>query len=294
MVTRPSRIILFMAMSIIGMFMLVACGNGTPRLAQPSPAGHANQPPTAVPAEPTQLPKPLTALNGLYVGRNRDSDIAVAYLFKPSGTVAHDFYQSVVDPDEAAGWPTIEVYVETEAKGYEPYRVSLGTYQLLGDRIRLNTHELYVDATRKVNFRETAFGDPIDQNEELSFRTLPDLSAISIDGVVLVRQGDLTGTKLSGDFAQDGQATIRASFTPNGEFSWSFSSTYNGPGATGGMTGVTVTGSGEEVTGQYQVQGNEIILRYSDGRVDEKVFADLGRESGREVLAIGGWILEER
>ncbi len=282
MVTRQSRMILFMVMWIVGMLMLVACGNETHGQAQPSPAGRTNQLPTAIPAKPTHLPIPLTALDGLYVGRYPGGDTAVAYLFKPSGRVAYDFYQSVVDPDEAASWPTIEVYVETEAKekGYEPYSVNLGTYQLLGDRIRLNTQELYIDSTRQVKFRETVFGDTFDQKgKELSFRALPDLSAIAIDGAVLLRQGDLTGTKLSGDFAQDGRATIRASFTPDGRFSWWFLSN---------------TGGEEQGTGQYQVQGNEIILQYSDGTVQKKVFAYLGGDKNGKVLAIGGWILVER
>ncbi len=282
MVTQQSRTILFMVMGMIGMLMLVACGNQTPGLAQPSPTERADQPLTAVPVRPTQLPTPLTALDGLYVGRYPGGDTAVAYLFKPSGTVAYDFYQSVVDPDEAASWPTIEVYVETEAeeKGYEPYRVNLGTYQLLGDRIRLNTKELYIDSTRQVKFRETVSGDTFDQKgEELSFRALPDLSSIAIDGAVLLRQGDLTGTKLSGDFAQDGRATIRASFTSDGWFSWSFLSN---------------TGGEERGTGQYQVQGNEIILQYSDGTVKRSVFAYLVRDKNRQVLAIGDWILAER
>lgn len=273
---------LFMVMWIIGMFMLLACGIETSMLTQPSLAGRTSQPPTAIPAKPTQPSGPLTALDGLYVGRYPGGDVAVAYLFKLSGTVAYDFYQSVVDPDEVASWPTIEVYVESEAKekGYEPYPVNLGTYQLLGDRIHLNTQELYIDFTQQVKFRETVSGDIFDQKgKELSFRALPDLSAIAIDGAVLLRQGDLTGTKLSGDFAQDGRATIRASFTSDGWFSWWFLSN---------------TGAEEQGAGQYQVQGNEIIFQYSDGIVKKNVFADWREENSGELLAIGRWILEER
>ncbi len=281
MVTQQSRIIFFIVVWMVGMLIVVACGNETPEPAQPTPIARTNQPPTAIPAKPTQLPTPLTALDGLYVGRYPGGDTAVAYLFKPSGAVAYDFYQSVVDPDEAASWPTIEVYVESEAKekGYEPYRVNIGTYQLLGDRIRLNTQELYIDSTRQVKFKETISGTFDKKGEELSFRAFPDLSAIAIDGAVLLRQGDLTGTKLSGDFAQDGRATIRASFMPDGRFSWWFLSN---------------TGGEEQGTGQYQVQGNEIILLYSDGTVQKKVFAYLGRDKNGQVLAIGGWILVER
>ncbi len=279
---QRSHLHLVMVMWTIGMLMLFACGNRIPGLAQPSPTEQTNQPPAAISAKPTQPPAPLTALDGLYIGRYPGGDTAVTYLFKPSGAVAYDFYQSVVDPDTAASWPTIEVYVETEAKdkGYEPYSVNLGTYQLLGDRIRLNTQELYVDSAQQVKFRETVSGDTFDQKgEELSFRALPDLSAIAIDGAILLRQGDLTGTKLSGDFAQDRRATIRASFTPDGGFSWS---------------SLSNTGGEEQGTGRYQIQGNEIIFQNSDGSVKRSVIADWREENNEEVLAIGGWILEKR
>lgn len=276
------RAYLFMVTWVIGTLMLFACGIETPMLAQPLPVGRTNQPPTAIPAKPTQLSGPLTALDGLYVGRYPGGVTAVAYLFKPSGRVAYDFYQSVIDPDAAEAWPTIKVDVEKEAKekGFEPYSVNLGTYQLLGDRIRLTTQQLQIDSTRQVKFRETVFGDTFDQKgKELSFRALSDLSSLVIDGAVLLRQRNLTGTKLSGDFAQDGRATIRASFTPDGRFSWWFLSS---------------TGGEERGTGRYQIQGNEIIFQYSDGTVQKKVFADLGRDKNGKVLALGGWILEER
>jgi hypothetical protein len=159
---RP-RVLLFMAMWIIGTLMLLACGIEIPILAQLSQAVRINQPPNAIPATPTQLSGHLTALDGLYVGRYPGGDTAMAYLFKPSGTVAYDFYQSVIDPDAAASWPTIEVYVETEAKdkGYEPYRVNLGTYQLLGDRIRLNTQELYIDSIHRLSSEKRFPGIPL-------------------------------------------------------------------------------------------------------------------------------------
>jgi hypothetical protein len=113
----------------------------------------------------------------------------------------------------------------------------------------------------------------------MSFRALPDLLAIAIDNAILLRQADLTGTRLSGDFAQDGRATIRASFTPDGQFSWWFLSS---------------TGAEEQGTGQYQIQGNEIIFQYSDGIVKRNVFAYWTEENNEEVLAIGGWILVKR
>lgn len=297
----PLRTILFMVMAIS--FILVACSILTlpptpPSTEEPpnqptatNPAG-PTKPPATLPASPTQPPTTPSALNGLYVGRYPNGDKAVAYLFKPSGAVAHDFYESVVDPDDAASWPTKEVYVEKEAKeqGYEPYRVDLGEYQLGGDRILLNTQEQYVDSIRQVKFRETVYGDIFDQkNETLSFQAFPGFSSVVIDGAVLIRQGDLTGMKISGDFWQVGMSeTILMSFTSGGQFSGSFSAIYHGPGES------TIPSHEENGSGQYQVQGNEIIFRYSDGTNKRYVFADLGRDNNRKILAIGGWILEER
>ncbi len=200
---KPLGIIHLLVIFLLVIIVQVACRIETPRPPTPISDNGTNPFPTATAFVSTQPPRMFNSLEGLYIGRYPRGEKAVAYLFKPSGAVAYDFYQSVVDPDLAAGWPMVEVYVEKEAvdKGYEPYRVSLGTFHLLGDRIRLDTQEMYIDTSQQVKFRETVYGDTFDQKgEELSFSALPDFSAVTIDGAVLIRQGDLTGTRLSGHF----------------------------------------------------------------------------------------------
>lgn len=221
---------------------------------------------------------PAGGLEGLYVGGDAQQR-ARWYFFKRSGAVAIDFSAAIVDPDEAAGWPVVEVYTASQAReqGYDPSGVELGTFQVMGERIRLVTQMFAVDHRRKVKFREQVYGDTFDRkgNDE-SFRASGDFQEVRIDELLLVRQGDQSGRWLEGEFAHEAFGAERRSgrliFTRSGLFS--------------------LREVGEEAgSGRYEIRGNDIALLFSDGRTVTQPFGYLGRDDrGREYVALGGLI----
>ncbi len=247
-------------------------------------ATRADAPPPA-PAPGPSFPPAASrdALEGLYVGRYPDGDLAVSYLFAPSGRVALGL-RRMVDPDAIAGWKAQLVPMGVViAKEGDVFDVTLGTYQLLGDRIRLRTRELTVDVRRQLRLLAELWKEKWDRDtiQEKEFRAVRGREQIEIDRAVLVRQRDQTGRKLTGEFAHElvfpMRRSARYSFTPAGAFAYE------------DMFLGMVAGGGEiRGRGNYEIRGHEILFFHADGKVERRLFGDLGRdEKGREWVVIG-------
>ncbi len=247
-------------------------------------------------------------LEGIYVAQ--EQGYAHWYYFKPSGAVALDCDQMLIDPDEALTWPTYEVYVETNAeeRGYRPVACSLGRYQLQGEHIRFNALAFSVDPSKRTKFRERAFAGDKDRTGDERLRTLRGFDVVQIVKAiplsvdpnysrtwVLVRQSDQTGRKLEGEFFNlvmsapvgtlNTGAAGTANFSSGGQFSLAVETSWEGNTAASPRPG----GSGG--TGRYEIQGHEIIFYNSDGTVSVRNFGYLGKDrNGREFIAIGGFL----
>ncbi len=243
----------------------------------------------AAPPQPTSPSQPSTpaSLQGFYAGTTPGGLFAVYYLFTRSGRVATDFKQ-VVDPEAAAGWQTKFVPIGEEIPDSDlAASAVLGTYELLADKVRLRTREVDADPERQTLWLRELWKEnwEKDKVQEKSFRAATGYGRIEIDGTPLLRQKDQTGRKLNGEFAHESffpaRNSVRASFTAAGEFSLEELS-----------LGRVGTGMENKGSGRYEVHEHEVVLRYSDGRVERRVFADLGRdEHGRELIALGSFVL---
>ncbi len=248
-------------------------------------------------------------LEGIYVAR--ETGYAHWYYFKPSGAVALDCDQILVDPDEALAWPTYKIYVEinAEQKGYRPVDCSLGRYRLRGDQIRFNALAFSVDPSRRTKFREGAFEGQKDRKGDERLQTIRGfdviqiVKAVPLPGVdpnysrtwVLDRQSDQTGRRLEGEYfnlvmsAPVGTLSTgtagRANFSPDGQFSLAVETAWEGNAAASPHPG------GRLGNGTYEIQGHTIIFHNSDGTVSTRNFGYLGKDNkGREFIAIGGFI----
>ncbi len=245
----------------------------------------------AAPAARPAVSQPTAgSLDGLYIGRYAGGDQAVSYFFTPSGRVTVDA-PHLVDPDAVVGWKKVLVPIGGDLpEGDQIFDLRLGTYAVRGNQIELRTREVKADAARQLMLLQELWREnwERDQVQAKPLRVLAGGERLEIDGAVLIRQADQTGGKLAGEFANEViTATLRrsgrATFTPDGRFSLSEE-------WTGGALINVPSGSANQGNGRYEIQGNEIILRYSDGRVEKRLFGYLGQAGGKEYVAMGGLI----
>ncbi len=237
------------------------------------------------------------SLAGLYVGGDYLSR-ARWYWFKPSGAVAVDFVDAMIDPDDALTWPTYKVYVATEAErqGFHVVPCTLGSYQLVGSTIRWTTRDFQVDPARKVKFVETVYGETFDQNKKNEdVRRRQGLDVVQVGPLVLVRQQEQAGRTLEGEYAIEAvgveRVSGRARFTSTGEFAMNVGSLYTGPGAGGSLTGTAIPPGGSTGTGRYEVRRHEIVFYNSDGTISKQLFGYLGADGeGGETITVGGLV----
>lgn len=234
-------------------------------------------------------------LDGLYLGVVEQGEVARWYHFKASGRVIVD-PPYFLDPDEVAAWRELPVrlygmdWIPVRPGDPVPKesRLTMGSYELSGGRVRLRTQRTKVDLEQRlllVDAEPTGLEDW--DVEAKSFRGVQDSERLEIDGVLFVRQGDQTGRKLAGEYLGRrvtlfGFTQRAGAFTAQGEFSLEEVSSYQ----------VMAVGGGEDNTGRgrYEVRGHEIVFHYADGRVEKRLFSDLGGQAGgtqREAVAIG-------
>ena len=240
-------------------------------------------------------------------GRSPMGGQASWYIFKPSGTMAVDC-KTIVDPDDALGWPTQVGSTFKESKrGFQFFDCKLGRYRISGDKIQISAQLFSLDRTRRVKIRDTDWNDLFDKKGEVStFRFVDGAKQIRIANLSFSRQGDETGRKLSGNFGYlvfgtAGTNEGHASFSADDQFSMSTDSLYAGWGANGVKVegykaiqpgpGAAIGPGGSTGHGHYEIQGNEITFHMADGTTTRQMFAYLGKDrAGHEMVVIGDWV----
>jgi hypothetical protein len=233
-----------------------------------------------------QAAQDLFKLDGLYIGHYPQGFTAVIYYFKPSGLVLIGPHQ-IIEPEIFSGWKKVHVPMGEDIPGKdESWDLIFGIYGIGGNGIELQTLELKINLRLQILIYEEIWKELWEKPkaERKSFRFLGNKQRIEIDGATLLLQKDQTGRKLEGEYAVE-YRTLRMTFSGRAKFA-----------SDGGFSidelWLQSIGAGGENhgTGRYEVRGHDIIFRYSDGRVETRVFGDLGKISGKETITLGHYV----